>query len=126
MRVADLAVFGILVAGAAVGTLFLITKRGVQQTDWSALPAEEVYRQVCSVCHGLDGMAKSGAANTYKGKRRYWDVPRLVEYMANPSGYAKTKSADRLGRMYMPPIPAHVPIAARERLAQYVLAELMD
>ena len=126
MRVADLAVIGILAGGAAVGMLFLMAKRDIAGTDWSALPAQEAYTLLCFTCHGADGTAPTGAADTLKGKRRYWDVPRLVEYMANPLGYARSKSGGRLGRRIMPPVPAHVPVETRERLAQYVLDTKMD
>jgi mono/diheme cytochrome c family protein len=126
MRVADLAVIGILAGGAAVGMLFLLAKRDIARTDWSALSASEAYTQLCFTCHGADGSAPTGIANTLKGKRRYWDVPRLLEYMANPLGYAQSKSGGRLGRQYMPPVPGHVPAETRERLAQFVLDTKMD
>jgi len=126
MRVADIAVIGILAGGAAVGMLFLMAKRDIAGTNWSALPPSEAYALLCLTCHGADGTAPTGVANTLKGKRRYWDVPRLVEYMANPLGYARMKSGGRLGRQIMPPVPAHVPVDARERLAQFVLDTKMD
>ena len=126
MRVADLAVIGILAGGAAVGMLFLMAKRDIASTDWSALPAQEAYTLLCFTCHGEDGSAPTGVADTLKGKRRYWDVPRLVEYMANPLGFARSKSGGRLGRRIMPPVPAHVPVETRERLAQFVLDTKMD
>ncbi len=126
MRAADLAVLGILVGGVAVGSLFLLAKRDIARTDWSALPATEAYAQLCSACHGPDGTAPYGLANTLKGKRQYWDVASLVEYMGNPLGYAQAKSGGRLGKRFMNPIPSHVPPETRERLAQYVLTTLMD
>jgi mono/diheme cytochrome c family protein len=126
MRVADLAVIGILAGGAAVGMLFLMAKRDIADTDWSALPPAEAYAILCLTCHGEDGSAPTGVANTLKGKRRYWDVPRLVEYMANPPGYARMKSGGRLGTKIMPAVPKHVPVDARERLAQFVYETKMD
>ncbi|MEZ6013553.1 MAG: cytochrome c [Planctomycetota bacterium] len=126
MRVADLAILGILLGGAAVGGLFLMARSELQNTDWNALPAPEAYARLCSTCHGPDGTAPTGTANSFKGKRRYWDVPRLVEYVANPIAYAKAKTEGRLGQRFMQPIPAHVPMETRERLAKFVLDELMD
>lgn len=126
MRVADLAVIGILAGGVGVGSLFLLAKSEVQRTDWAAMPVEDAFSTLCAVCHGSDGTAPTGAANTLKGKRQFWDVPRLVEYMGDPAGYARAKSKGRLGLRYMQPIPAHVPLETRERLAQYVLERLMD
>lgn len=126
MRGAVIAGIGILLASAAVGGLFWTAQMQVKNTDWSALPAEDVYSRLCATCHGADGTAPTGTANSLKGKRRYWDVPKLVEYMGNPLGYAKAKSDGRLGKRYMQPIPGHVPMDARERLAQFVLDCRMD
>lgn len=126
MRVADLAVLGILLGGASVSVLFLMARSQVKNTDWTQVPAAEAYARLCLACHGPDGTAPTGVANTLKGKRRYWDEAKLVEYVANPIGYARAKSGGRLGQRFMQPIPAHIPMETRARLARFVLENLMD
>jgi cytochrome c2 len=126
MRVADIAVIGILFGGASVGILFLLAKQDMARTDWANMSPEDSYVRLCATCHNVDGTATNSTANTLKGKRRYWDEEKLVEYMENPIRYALSKSGGRLGRQTMTPIPSHVPLETRQKIAQYVLNVLMD
>lgn len=82
-----------------------------------------IYDRLCSQCHGSDGRAVGRAGASYRGKRRYWNEKSLLEYLADPAAFQRKDS--RLKGQYMPPIDGTMPVAARLRLARYVLG-VMD
>ena len=90
---------------------------------YDEMSGAEVYKRLCSLCHGQEGRALTGTGASYLGKRQYWSEQTLLEYIDNPAAYKQ--KAPHLPGKYMPAISRTVSAEARQKLVAHVL-ELMD
>lgn len=108
-----------------VGGVVAMMSQGGGSATYDAMNGPEIYGKLCQQCHGARGTAPKGLANSYAGKRQYWDEPSLLAYIANPRAVKAKMPHLRDSPKYMPAISKAVPVDARRKLAQHVLS-LMD
>lgn len=114
-----------LVLLVVVGGVVMMLGQGGGSAAYESMTGQELYGKLCEQCHGDRGTAPRGLANSYAGKRKYWDEESLLAYIAKPAR-VKAKMPHLSGsKKYMPAISPAVPIAARRKLVAHVMG-LMD
>ena len=89
---------------------------------YESMSGEDIYRRLCETCHGPEGRAMTGVANSYAGKRKLWTEEKLLAFVDNPQGYrSKMPHLVTSSKLVMPPLSRSVPPEARKRLVEHVL-----
>ena len=89
---------------------------------YESMSGEDIYRRLCATCHGPEGRAMTGVANSYAGKRKLWTKEKLLAFVDDPKGYrSKMPHLMTSSKLVMPALSRSVPPEARKRLVEHVL-----
>jgi mono/diheme cytochrome c family protein len=93
-------------------------------SQYAEMSGAEIYRRLCAQCHGPEGRAMTGLANSYVGKRDLWTEETLLRWLDDPRGYKPNVPHLKSSKRYMPPLSRSVPEEARKRLVAHVLGQM--
>lgn len=94
-------------------------------SKFDEMSGAEIFENLCATCHGPEGRAMTGVANSYVGKREFWTEEKLLQFVDNPQAYRRNMPHLMAGqKRRMPPLSRSVSPEARRRLVAHVLGQM--